>query len=257
MQAFCHIRSTTNVGDLNCSPAPFFNFENPKLFNLGNLIKDENHIPPCDAVVFGGGAIEPFLRIDKIHTRVAARLRVAWGIGTSIHGKSSHGDLVRDLDLIGVREYGREGDGVEYVPCASCMSPLFDKHYDVRHDVVMFVNADERIKRPKIFGIPTLDNTASFEETIAWLGSGEVVVTNSFHGAYWASLLGRKVVCLAYSSKFFGFRYPPILMRDESEWRASLKMAASYDGEALEDARKQNLRFYEKFLELSKANNQN
>lgn len=38
-----------------------------------------------------------------------------------------------------------------------------------------------------------------FNETVAFLGSSEVVLTTSYHGLYWATLLGRKVVVLEAS----------------------------------------------------------
>ena len=72
--------------------------------------------------------------------------------------------------------------------------------------------------------------------------SGETVITNSFHGTYWALLLKRKVVCIPFSSKFYGFRYPPAYCTD-GDWRKAARQA-SVRPDALEDARHHNLKFY-------------
>jgi len=60
---------------------------------------------------------------------------------------------------------------------------------------------------------PHMTNLAGdMEEVIAFLASGEVVVTSSYHGAYWARLLGRKVALLPRGSKFW--HLPPAPPRD-------------------------------------------
>ena len=50
---------------------------------------------------------------------------------------------------------------------------------------------------------------------LEFLGSSEVVVTSAYHGLYWATLLGRKVVVAnMFSSKFAAFPFPPALLDD-------------------------------------------
>ncbi len=241
MFAFVHIKKTKNIGDLVCTPMHYFDFPDKREFDVTDAV------PDCEAAIFGGGAIEWRLRGEGIHRNVRAKKRVAWGIGSSTHGKTTHGPLVQDLDLIGVREYNREGG--DYVPCASCMLPQLERRYPLLYEAVAFVNADRKIARPRLDGIPTLDNTADLDSTISWLASGEIVLTNSYHGVYWATLLGKKVVCFPYSSKFHGFKFPPV-MTDEASWKKDIKKAVSYP-EALQDCRAANHRFYEKVLSLT------
>ncbi|WP_187830148.1 polysaccharide pyruvyl transferase family protein [Siccirubricoccus phaeus] len=241
MIAFAHIHRTKNVGDRMCTPALYFQFPEAQVFNIND------RIPPCDAVIFGGGAIEFAMRGEEgAQRKVEARRRIAWGIGSSQHGTERHPAPPSGLDLIGLREYGRKGG--EYVPCVSCMSEHFDKSYDIAHDAVLFVNYDKKLTEPNIQGIPKSYNDGSLAETIAFLASGAVVVTNSYHGAYWATLLGRKVVCLPYSSKFFGYKYPPTMATEET-WRDRMREATAYP-EALQDCRAHNLSFYNKVQDL-------
>jgi hypothetical protein len=248
MISFIHYKNSPNSGDHYSTPAHYFDFPGKKVFHISQLLK--GLVPESTAAIFGGGSIEPVLRLRKIHHSISAKYKIAWGVGTSAHGKVTHGPLVDDLDLLGIREYGREASvaGAVYVPCASCMLPQLEKTHEVRHDVVLFVNADEKIAKPAIKGIPTLDNTASIDAILNWFGSADTVVTNSFHGVYWATLMKKKVVCLPYSSKFHGFKFPPV-MSDEASWKGAMASATVYS-EALEDCRAINQTFYRRVQDL-------
>lgn len=149
-------------------------------------------------------------------------------------------------DLFGMREYV---DPKHYVPCPSCMSGLFDRQYTIRHEAVLFANASDniRLRYPfAVIGLPRFDNTASLERILDFLGSAETVVTNSFHGAYWATLLGRRVVCVPYSSKFHHMKFPPAMSRDGADWRT---LETRTYPEALEDCRAVNRAFYNRVME--------
>jgi len=112
MIAFLHYLNTSNIGDRMCAPYHYFKFNDAKAFDLSD------QIPDCEAVIFGGGAIEPKLRSEKLHHTIKSKTKIAWGIGTSRRGKIDHGPLVDDLDLCGVREYGREKGIKKYILCA-------------------------------------------------------------------------------------------------------------------------------------------
>jgi exopolysaccharide biosynthesis predicted pyruvyltransferase EpsI len=84
----------------------------------------------------------------------------------------------------------------------------------------------------------------SVEAVAAFLGSAETVVTSSYHGAYWASLLGRRVVGIPTSSKFYGLKHAIPLCTIE-DWPRFEKLARSYP-EALDDCRSANIAFAEK-----------
>ncbi|MET4692168.1 hypothetical protein [Endozoicomonas lisbonensis] len=239
--SLAHIRNTPNTGDFHCTPYDYFYFPEAKVYDL----KDK--IPKSHAVIYGGGAIEPRLRTDKIHHNVEANFKIAWGIGTSLSRRSTNPELVDDMDLVGRREWGRKG-GI-YVPCVSCMSELFDKHYEIDKDVIVYAHAVKPgVQEVLEYGYPTLNNRAPFEDVIKALASSELIITNSFHGAYWGTLLNRKVVCIPFSSKFHGYKHTPVITKGAS-WKQALKEARNYS-EALEDARRQNKKFYERVMDL-------
>lgn len=240
---FINIKNTPNVGDVACSPFHYFKFPNATAHD----IRDPS-FPECDLAIVGGGAIEPYLKDPlDIMPKLNARHKVAWGIGSSRSGRKQNEPFsVEGFDLIGLREYQREGG--DYVPCVSCMSDLFDKDYAIEHDAVFYKHAAKDIGESDIHGLPTLDNRASLEDAIAFMGSAETVITNSFHGTYWATLLNRKVLCLPFSSKFYGYKFAPTYTKTDN-WKTDRRRATTHP-EALEDCRKYNKAFHERILNL-------
>ncbi len=128
------------------------------------------------------------------------------------------------------------------------MHPLFDSDYPVLHPVVMYNHWEYGVEKP--FAMPELrNNTASFDEIIKFLASGEIVITTSFHGAYWATLLGRRVIVVEpFSWKFYTFRHPPVIAK-ASQLRHAMSQACPYP-QALKECREANERFGSKVFEL-------
>ncbi|PHK93200.1 hypothetical protein CR162_19830 [Pseudoroseomonas rhizosphaerae] len=241
MILFANHRRTKNVGDLACTPYEYFGFPDKKLTDISG------ELPEAHAVVLGGGAIEYMMAGKQaVQQRAKARHKVAWGIGASQHGSSCHPAPPSGFDLLGLREFGREG-GI-YVPCASCMADFFDSVPPAETEIVTFFNADPRISRPELPDFPAMTNESSLEGTLAFLARGEVVMTNSYHGAYWASLMGRKVVCFPYSSKFHGYKCPPAMATVET-WKEVLPRARAYS-DYLDDCRYENLKFFRRVADL-------
>ncbi len=244
---FSHIRDTGNTGDLMSGPANWFNFPEHRVVNY-----DEPIGPDATAVIYGGGTMTNWLQGKQL--RPANGKNIAWGIGSSRHGETDPWPQPAGLDLAGVREWtaAREAMGL-WVPCASCMSPLFDEAYEITRRAAVFTNASPGIREryPVAFVPlpPTMENDRPMAEVVAFLGSAETVVTDSYHGIYWATLLGRRVVALPYSSKFFGLRHPPAYSRDRGlDWKARAKQAQIYPA-ALEQCRRASRAFYGRVLE--------
>jgi len=200
--------------------------------------------PKADAYIWGGGAITT--KVGGANTNLDG-FKIAWGIGMSYkNGKQKEGTDVTPLtgydrdatffSLIGSRD--DRVQGTEWVPCASCMSPLFDKEYEIKHDAVVYLNGQKVYKADTV-----MNNRQSFEETIAFIGSGRVVLTDSYHGAYWATLLGRTAIIVnAYSSKFFQYRHQPLIVKDTRH----LMEAPRVFPEALQECRDANIQFHAK-----------
>lgn len=244
MILFSHIRDTDNTGDLMSCPASWFEFPEHRVENCEAPVGD------CTAIIYGGGVMTTWLRGRQL-PRV---LRIAWGIGSSRRGETEPWPDPAGFDLVGVREWTEQREAAgRWVPCVSCMSPLFDMQCPIEHEAVLFLNTSPNIKSNypvAVGGLPTLGNNRSMAEIVEFLASAQVVITNSYHGVIWATLLGRRVICVPYSSKFFNFRHPPAYSHDRGlDWRARLDEAPEYF-EALDGYRTVNQAFYLRVMEI-------
>lgn len=225
-----------------CAPYKYFDFGNHDKTFIDVRDVGGHHVQ-YDAMIFGGGAIGFSLR-RLGRDRIRAKKVVAWGLGRSQKrfAKDVPPTFVPWADIMGVRDFGAKG--ADYVPCVSCMHPAFLRPYPVTRSVVGYFNAGLTKGLPG--DIPALmSNRASVEDALAFLGSAETVVTNSYHGMYWATLLGRNVVVYGpYSSKFCFFKYAPVLCSRGGDWRAAVKRAKNYGQEPLADSVAINKAFY-------------
>ncbi len=242
-----HRLDTDNLGDRLCSPALYFDFLGSSarhdLLRVPSRVKRHARV----IVVGGGGLLDNDYYLDGWHALVndtGAEL-IAWGLGHNRRGGSAarYPDFLSGFSLVGVRD---TGPGIpatfEWVPCASCMHAAFDQSYGLESDVVCYSHAAHPLA---IDGVPRLTNSErDVSKVMRFLASAETVVTNTYHGMYWATLLGRKVVVCPYSSKFHGFRYP-VVMSTPDDWKAARRLATS-SPQALNECRDANRRFAEK-----------
>lgn len=177
----------------------------------------------------GGGKIFGSLASKITPNDKLALHRIAWGVSTVQSSVLSfkYARSRRQMTMVGSRDYGDAR--YEYAPCVTCMSPLFDLDHSSQHEVVFYLHKTKSqgldLKIPA--GTPVLDNfCASMREAFNFIGSGEVVVSNSYHGVYWALLLGKKVLCLPFSKKFSQYRFDPGYS-EAGRWQKDLQKAVS------------------------------
>ena len=241
--AFIHRRAENNVGDFACTPGNYFDLGRHEFFGF------TQEVPSCNLAVLGGGQVFRDVVNSTIYNLGRAKKRVVWGVGISPKDRASVGyDLVEgNCDLVSTRNWGIEG--CEYVPCASAMSPLFDNAPEPTHDVVLFNHAKKSDKLVRVSGMPEQNNhSGTMADAVKFIASGATVVTNSFHGTYWAMCLGRKVLCVPFNRKFEFFRENPV-MASPDDWPDQIKNAERREG-VLQDARVLNQQFYEKVQNL-------
>jgi hypothetical protein len=205
---FKHHRDTTNLGDAVCSPYDYY----PEFAAQSSVVDLGQETPPCEAVIYGGGKIMGGLAKTLGPNDRAAEVRIAWGVSTVQKFPISwrYWRAFGAMDLVGTRDWG--DSRFPFAPCVTCISPAFDAVDKERHDVVLYLHhwRSKEVALPRPEGVPVLENNnADFGATIRHLASGRVVVTNSYHGTYWALLLGKKVLCLPFSNKFRNYRIAP------------------------------------------------
>ena len=50
------------------------------------------------------------------------------------------------------------------------------------------------------------------DEKLNFISKFEIIITNAYHGLYWATLLGKKVICIPNKSGLFTLRYKPVYL---------------------------------------------
>jgi hypothetical protein len=171
--------------------------------------------------------------VDKLESKKSPR--IIWGAGHNgdyqkkLKGMLEYPNWIRNFDLVGVRDYAQE---YQWVPCASCMHPALRKNYAIKNDVIWFEHKKQLIKSAE-FGkepIPRFINSGdNIDQTIEILGSANVIITNSYHGAYWGTLLKKKVIVVdAWSSKFNAMRHSPYMLNKGEIWRNIIDAVPTY-----------------------------
>lgn len=223
-----------NIGDRCCSPADYFPL-------IGRRIHVEHLERISGPIVFGGGGLTWAEKEMNAWLR-KSYIKIGWGIGMNAYGNDPKWPgWMEDFDLLGVRDFGTK---YRWVPCASCMSALFDNAPEPSCEVVFYDHYEH--KMDAVDEVPRLSNNVpEMSEAIQFLSRGRYVVTNSYHGAYWAILLGRRVVVVNPKyNKFHFFKHPPIMVARASEWREASTQAVQYSN-ALNECREANRSFFE------------
>ena len=247
-----------NIGDMRSCPALYFPLIGEKI-DYFRIQCEKEKMTGKNVVIGGGGSVDysPFLTEDIIAIRGCnPRRMVMWGVGTNkefeikeMDGKKKNPsyDVFKHMDLVGCRDWN---SGFDWVPCASCMSGLFEKYRDLKpeHKCVVYCCSSHK---PTIkLHLPEMTNTSSFEDVIRFLASAETVISTSYHGVYWATLLGRKVIVVnPWSTKFAHMKHMPFVVEGWGNVFDVMSNGVSHEG-ALEECREVNVAFARKVLSI-------
>ena len=214
---FLHRYITNNTGDEACGYYRYFldEFKDHKCIIhdingvIFSMIKSE------DIVIIGGGGLlnasaEWNYNINKA-AKIAKRA-VIWSAGFNArNGSKSKNGIKWDLfDLVAVRDFSY-GD-FRYVPCATCIMPSLSNTYINKRKIGVIAHKDVLHHLPaEVSTYDLITNSATIDEFIQFIGSSEIVLTNSYHAAYWSTLMQKKCVLFApRSEKYNYYKYPPV-----------------------------------------------
>lgn len=238
-------RTPENLGDRQSAPCLYF--------PLGaNVDRDIRELPRSGSVlVFGGGGLfyPAFYEAMQLAVETKPAKIVVWGAGANQHGKtrSEYPAWLERCDLMGVRDYGTAH---RWVPCESCMHPELSRPIAPSHRIVIYCHATVPSNITPLNGAPLLTNHAStMAEAIRFLGSGEFVQTNTYHGMYWATLLGRKVIVYPFSARHLFAKPRPTIATPDDKLEDLLSQPVSYP-DALAECRDVNEKFYRDYQAL-------
>lgn len=226
-----HKRDAPNIGDMAASPLLYRTLGAPGDREiLGDAKQPPEDVRP-DVVVFGGGAIAKYA--PRVRRRYPNSLLIAWGVGFTFAGRRpvrvwSHLFYRTGFALWGQRDHTA---WLGYVPCASCLHPLLADPPRPQHDVVAFGHEtlsplSEECARLSVPYMSNLD-PGGVDAAIAFLASGSTVVSSSFHGAYWGTLLGRRTAMIPFGAKFHSLRDRPPAVASVEE---GLRRASAFPG---------------------------
>lgn len=210
-----------NVGDQMSGPAQYLWPERFTSRPFRDALLEEAQV----AIIGGGQIFEQLLQIAAQRVDPNSKL-LAWGAGLPLRGSRDHDvhHAAAKFKIFSTRNYDWR-DVFPFVPCASCLSPLFDRQLQPKHEIVVYKHRRKPGPENIPDSIPTFSNaTNSYEAAVEFIASGDTVVTSSYHGAYWAQLMGRRVVAIPYNYKFSTFQYTPSFA-EVSTWRTALSIA--------------------------------
>jgi len=266
-----HRVNPKNVGDFYCAPHLYFDKLKTKQLDISdvrskNRKKTKNFIDKISnnsLIIGGGGLLNIKYFQEQMHLFEALAKKgkkiVLWGTGhneidlEAFKKSNKYWIDIKQFGLSGTRDYSNTEKDY-WLPCVSCMHSVFDKNYEIQHDIGLLFNhksiKDNNLKA-KYKDYPISSNTTNLEQMVAFIGMSETIVTNSYHAMYWAILLKRKVIAIPTTSKFLDFKYKvPISSFDN--FKSKLNETKVYNG-VLDECRKLNNQFAEKafdYLEL-------
>lgn len=233
--------NTKNLGDLHSGWSLYFDSHSPVFDIIKGPLPDPGEF---GTVVIGGGLLpfrdvyQDWFKKNKSMGTSGSKV-VAWGVG------SNDGTLSAD----GYALFSQRENVGNWAPCPSCMSTLIDRYRNTPPiwDVVFYQN--DGLEDMGSVGPRLGNHHHSFEDAIRFLSSGDCVVTTSYHGYYWATLLGRKVVVVPIRPKLKNCKWAPTYIKNVKGWREGLNVARPHPG-ALAEARECTLDFYKKLCSI-------
>lgn len=203
---------TVNTGDLKCLPKLYYDIPS---CDVGDIRQFEN-FDDYDMIIVGGGGLidldyfDPYLeRISKLDNK----LKVIWGAGLNGY-RYTYPGYVADYNLIGLRDSifkNLKTNKFKYVPCVSCKHTLFDNPiltettdvlYYYHHFEGLTNKMNELVsKNSHITNFEMAKNSDDINTVIEKMSRAKVIITNTYHGTYWGSLLGKKIYTVETTTK--------------------------------------------------------
>lgn len=266
---FLHHYDRPNQGDVLSGPYNYFNFgEYKKISWDKNIIKNiPAEFDEGDSVIMGGGIY--FAREKPRFDRLVKRSRTFIGWGLGLDPRLDLENFVGKFSLLGTRErklHLIDNENIFYVPCVSCMNPVFtaltaiDATFGTAGanasdpSIALHLNGgfnkSEILEKIGDKAVPVTTTTDLFGRTVKNLWAADIVITNSYHGAYWSSLLGKKVICIKTDVPKWEGLHENIVFSTVGDIKSAVTSAQKVPGSYLNECRLLNSAFYERVVDL-------
>ena len=262
---FVYRKDIKNCGDYWCTPQLYFNeFKNFESFDILNI---DNNFQFQNFLILGGGGLGKKLFQDKI--QILEKIKnnkklICWGVGFNEIDYLKSNKIITEIDLAkkininhfnnfdlqGIRDF-QLSFNYDWVPCVSCLHPSFKKIRKNNAKKRIGVFSHHRMEL-KISGIENENFMSNYgidlDEKLNFLSNYEYIITNSYHGVYWAQLLNKKVLCFPVKSSLFNFSQKPVFI-DGIIDNKLLDACKNYPN-FLEECIEANLKFRQKVKDL-------
>lgn len=258
---FLHHFDRVNQGDILSGPYNYFSFSNYGFISWDkNILKNEGITLNTNfSVIMGGGIYFPKdkPRLKKIMKD--AKYFIGWGLG--LDSRMDLTEYVNQFSLLGTREKFSnfiDNKKIFYVPCSSCMNNFFVNYLSnnsfskITKDIAIHLNHgfNEKEISNRFTNKDITYTTTDFNQSIKNMAEAEYVITNSYHGAYWSSLMGKKVICLATKVPKWDGLHENIIFTDIDQIDEALRKVKNVPLDYLKECQELNIGFYNKVMEL-------
>ncbi len=247
----CFNITLNNVGDFYSPPFRYFNLGNNFIDIKSSDLKKTNN----ELIIIGGGALTGIAKLLELNDVFKSNRVITWGIGGDarasekkifdfIEGEDHIGDTWNYCKLISTRiPYEK----YFYVPCASCMHRSFDifKKVIPKNKIGIYSHWKRPITIKGINNHMTNQGT-NIDEKLNFISQCHTIITNAYHGLYWSTLLGKKVICIPNKSGLYSLKYKPYYINDETIINEELIDKIENYPYALDECRTLNVEFYRK-----------
>lgn len=209
MAIIIHRNDSNNAGDYWSRPSHYFKFDH-KVIDIQGL----KPFVTSQTIILGGGGL---LGRPKWHNTIEEISKnnkvILWGAGhnnypdntkksslVGIQQESTLPSYMKNFIKVGLRDYGL---GYDWVPCASCMHTAFDTAIKILPTKNILTISHNKIRiKTEYDNIQHIQDKTLLEEWLCHVAQYKKIITNTYHGAYWAMLLGKEVEIQSWSSKF-------------------------------------------------------
>lgn len=236
---FINIHDAKNTGDRASCPADYFpEFQTCRRLDMLDSIPEDG----APLIFGGGGLLHPGRYWDRLEhvSSDNSRLKIIWGAGLNSHQevKRIYPKWLDHYDLVGLRDFNSP---YEWCPCPSChLREIKAAPPDSQFGIY------EHHEHPITgFAVPKMNNSEpDAGKAIEFISRFRTLLTNSFHGAYWALLMGKEVVLFQpFSNRFMALGRNMKLQRKPG-------VHLEYDGGFLEECLTASLTFHAKVRTL-------
>lgn len=230
---FCHC-DCKNAGDGLGSPKLYYDFNNDYEFRTISPIAEASKIRKSSIIIFGGGGIiDTNSERNKLYKNLdPTNILIHWGSGSNKlnlkkinwaiakNEKEFDNDLLENFEIVGRRDYlDSYLPNHEYVPCVTCKLKYLKYEYEIKRRIGIVQHM--WLKQISNMDYPTISMNLgkyNIEQIIKFIGESEVIITGSYHAAYWGLLLRKKVIINGnWSSKFDTLKYKVQELTDNIE----------------------------------------